>query len=180
MKKRTELKMITLDPQLKLYEADINMRMEHLAATEKAILGKYADLSSFANGYMYFGFHRTDDGWVYREWAPAADEMHLIGDFNFWNRSADPMTKIDPSGIWEIRLPGQDALRHGQRVKVHVTHAGQSFDRIPLYNTKVCQDKTHAFSGQIWDPPMYPTFGQPQTAALRKSFRRYSLAKQNS
>ena len=153
MKKRTELKMIILDPQLKLYEADINMRMERLAATEKAILGKYADLSSFANGYMYFGFHRTEDGWVYREWAPAAEEMHLIGDFNFWNRSADPMTKIDPSGIWEIRLPGQDALRHGQRVKVHVTRAGQSFDRIPLYITRVCQDETHAFSGQIWDPP---------------------------
>ncbi|MBQ3669635.1 MAG: 1,4-alpha-glucan-branching enzyme, partial [Clostridia bacterium] len=152
MRKRTEFKMITLDPQLRAYESDINMRMERLAATEKAILGKYADLSSFANGYLYFGFHRTEDGWVYREWAPAAEEMHLIGDFNFWNRTANPMTRITEGGVWEIKFKGKDALKHGQRVKVCVKHNGQSFDRIPLYITKVCQDENHNFSGQIWDP----------------------------
>ena len=153
MKKHPEFKMIRLDPALKPYEGDINMRMERLAKVEETILGKYADLSSFANGYLYFGFHRTDEGWVYREWAPAADEMHLIGDFNFWNRTADPMTKIDPSGIWEIRLKGADALKHKQRVKVHVTRGGESFDRIPLYITRVVQDENdHSFAGQIWAP----------------------------
>ena len=64
MKTRSELKMIRLDEALKPFEADINMRMEKLAQVEKTILGKYADLADFANGYMYFGFHRTDDGWI--------------------------------------------------------------------------------------------------------------------
>ena len=153
MKKHAPFKMVRLDPMLKPYEGDIDMRMERLAKLEEAILGKYADLSSFANGYLYFGFHRTEDGWVYREWAPGADEMHLIGDFNFWNRSANPMTRVTPSGVWEIKLNGANALKHGQRVKVCVTRGGQSFDRIPLYITRVVQDeRDYSFSGQIWAP----------------------------
>ncbi|MCR4622202.1 MAG: 1,4-alpha-glucan-branching enzyme [Clostridiales bacterium] len=153
MKTRSELKMIRLDEALKPFEADINMRMERLAQVEKSILGKYSDLSDFANGYMYFGFHQTDDGWVYREWAPAATQMHLIGDFNFWNRDANPMRKIDPSGVWEIFLPGKDLLKHGQRVKVAVTNGSRTFDRIPLYITRVVQDPVdNSFSGQIWHP----------------------------
>ena len=152
MKKRAPFKMIRLDPMLKPFEDDINLRMDRLAKTEEAILGKYADLSSFANGYMYFGFHRDEQGWVYREWAPGADEMHLVGDFNFWNPTADPMTRIDASGVWEIRLPS-DALKHRQRVKVRVTRMGQSFDRIPLYITRAIQDPVdHSFAGQIWAP----------------------------
>ena len=153
MRTRSELKMIRLDEGLRPYESDISMRMEKLAQVEKTILGKYADLSDFANGYMYFGFHQTEDGWVYREWAPAATQMHLIGDFNFWNRDANPMQKIDPSGVWEIFLPGKDALKHGQRVKVAVTNGSRTFDRIPLYITRVIQDPNdNSFAGQIWQP----------------------------
>ena len=36
---------------------------------------------------MYYGFHKTDDGWYYREWAPKADALYLIGDCNNWDRS---------------------------------------------------------------------------------------------
>ena len=82
MKKHPEFKMIRLDPALKPYEGDINMRMERLAKVEETILGKYADLSSFANGYLYFGFHRTKTGWVFREWAPNATRIWLVGDFS--------------------------------------------------------------------------------------------------
>ena len=153
MKKNSELKMIRLDPLLKPYENRINRRMEQLAQTENRILGKYADLSSFANGYMYYGFHRTESGWVYREWAPGADEMHLIGDFNGWDRLSHPMTRVSPNGVWEISLTGHDALRHGQRVKVQVTRGGEHFDRIPLYIRKVIQDGPNfSFNGQIWEP----------------------------
>ena len=63
-----------------------------------ALLGDKADLSSFANGYLYYGIARTEDGWVYREWAPGADEMHLIGDFNDWQEGAAPLTRKGRSG----------------------------------------------------------------------------------
>ncbi len=150
---QTPQKIMKIDPWLKDYASDIRLRMDRHAEVRRTLLGDRADLSSFANGYMYYGIHRTDNGWVYREWAPAADAMHFIGDFNGWNRESHPMRRIDDGGTWEIELSGADALKHGQRVKVMVTHAGESFDRIPSYIRKVCQDPSDmSFNGQVWAP----------------------------
>lgn len=149
----TQQKIMKIDPWLQNYASDIRLRMDRHAEVRRTLLGDHADLTSFANGYMYYGIHRTETGWVYREWAPGADEMHLIGDFNEWNRESHPMRRVDAGGTWEILLEGADALTHGQRVKVQVTHEGQRFDRIPLYIRKVIQDPAdHSFAGQVWEP----------------------------
>ena len=151
--KRTQYKILSIDPWLQPYYNDIALRMDRNAQTRKALLGDKADLSSFANGYMYYGFSRTDTGWVYREWAPGADAVHLIGDFNGWDRESHPLTRL-PDGTWEIHLEGEDALQHKQRVKIQVTKDGRSFDRIPAYIRRVVQNKeTNLFDGQIWAPP---------------------------
>ncbi|MBQ4108062.1 MAG: 1,4-alpha-glucan-branching enzyme, partial [Clostridia bacterium] len=63
-----------LDPMLKPYEADIELRMQNYARKRKELLGNADSLCNFANGHQYFGFHKTANGWYYREWAPAADE----------------------------------------------------------------------------------------------------------
>ena len=153
MRRATTPKIIQLDPLLKQYSYDIKLRMDRQAAIEKKLLGEYADLSAFANGYLYYGFHRTESGWVYREWAPGADEMHLIGEFNGWNRHSHPMTRISENGVWELVLEGRDALRHGQLVKVQVTRQGKHFDRIPLYIKRAVQrPDNYMFNGQIWEP----------------------------
>ena len=99
--KQPQYKILTIDPWLKSYYSDIALRMQRHADTRRALLGDKADLSSFANGYLYYGIARTEDGWVYREWAPGADEMHLIGDFNDWNRESHPLTRLE-NGNWEI------------------------------------------------------------------------------
>lgn len=65
-------------------------------------------LTDFANGHLYYGFHRTEDGWVFREWMPGADEVRLIGDFNGWNHDSHPLTR-DENGNWIITLAGRDA-----------------------------------------------------------------------
>lgn len=149
----TQQKIMKIDPWLQNYASDIRLRMDRHAEVRRALLGDHADLTSFANGYMYYGIHRTETGWVYREWAPGADEMYLIGDFNEWNRESHPMRRVDAGGTWEILLDGADALKHGQRVKVQVTHEGQRFDRIPLYIHKVIQDPSdRSFAGQVWEP----------------------------
>ena len=63
-------------------------------------------LSDFANGYMYFGLHRTTRGWVFREWAPNATEIYLIGDFNDWKETDTYRAKrIKNSDNWELKLP---------------------------------------------------------------------------
>ncbi len=153
--KKTEStpKILSIDPWLNNYASDIRLRVNRFNDAKKTLLGKHADLSSFANGYMYYGFHRTETGWVYREWAPGADSMHLIGEFNGWDRTSHPMTKISDGGVWEIELEGANALKHGQKVKVQVTKDGKVFDRIPTYIRRVVQNPvTHGFDGQIWMP----------------------------
>ena len=69
--------------------------------------------------------------------------MHLIGDFNNWNRTSHPMKAVG-NGNWEIGIPGVRTLKHRGKVKVAVTSPRGTEDRIPLYATYVVQDeKTH-------------------------------------
>ena len=42
-------------------------------------------LEKFSRGYERFGINRTHEGLVYREWAPAARGVYLIGDFSKWH-----------------------------------------------------------------------------------------------
>ena len=44
-------------------------------------------LSDFASGHLYFGLHKLAKGWVFREWAPNATDIYLIGDFNNWQEN---------------------------------------------------------------------------------------------
>lgn len=147
------LGILSIDPWLAPFESDISLRMQLYHDTKRALLGgEEKRLADFASGYMYFGIHRTPDGWVYREWAPAAEALFLMGDFNGWNRDSHPLQPIG-NGQWELRLSGKDALQHNSRVKVRVVHQGQSSDHIPLYIRKVEQDKTdHTFCGIVWAP----------------------------
>ena len=146
------LKILEYNPVLTPYAGDLQMRMDNLEATRKRILKKGETLKDFANGHMFYGFHKTADGWYYREWAPAAEAMYLTGDFNFWDRRSHPMQKKD-NGVWEIFLHGTDALKHGQRIGCIVVHNGQDLDRIPTYAKYVIQDpKDISWSAVIHDP----------------------------
>ncbi|MBQ5770116.1 MAG: hypothetical protein IIW08_02965, partial [Clostridia bacterium] len=65
MKKTESMpKILSIDPWLNNYASDIRLRVNRFNEAKKTLLGKHADLSSFANGYMYYGFHRTETGWV--------------------------------------------------------------------------------------------------------------------
>lgn len=151
-KPKTCLKILEIDPWLKPYEKDFELRMSRYKGVKQTLVGEGGSFREFANGHNFFGFHRTADGWYYREWAPAADALFLIGDFNGWNRDTHPLEKRE-GGVWEIYLPGKDALAHQSCVKVHVRHKDTGRDRIPLYIRKVIQDPgTNDFVGQIWAP----------------------------
>lgn len=147
-----QLKILTIDPWLKPYEKDLMLRMKRYRDVKKSLLGEDGNFRDFANGHNFFGFHQILDGWYYREWAPAAEALFLIGDFNNWNRESHPLTKKE-GDYWEIYLPGKDALTHKSRVKVRVKFKDTDRDRIPLYIRRIIQDtKTHDFNGQIWAP----------------------------
>jgi 1,4-alpha-glucan branching enzyme len=135
---------------LKDYKNQIVNSIDHYQKIKEKIECNQ-NIGSFANGYLYFGFHHEGDHWIFREWAPAADEINLIGDFNHWNRSSHPLKNIG-SGIWEITLSGTE-MYHTSKIKLQIKSNNHVFDRIPSYITRVIQDsENYSFDGQFWEP----------------------------
>lgn len=148
-------KILKHDPYLLPFQADIELRMQNYHKKLEQLLQPGQTLSDFANGHHYFGFHRVKDGWYYREWAPAAQEVYLTGDFNGWDRRANPLKKLE-NGVFELFLPGKNALYEGCTVMTVVIHNGQELERIPLYATRVVQDpQTHAWNAVIHIPKKF-------------------------
>ncbi len=54
-----------------------------------------------STAYTFMGAHPLEnrEGFSFRVWAPKAKSVHLVGDFNFWNREEIPMEK-DAHGSW--------------------------------------------------------------------------------
>lgn len=153
LSKGSNMKIVALDPWLKPYQDILLKRRKKFHADKKNLLDGKRDLSVFANGHLYFGFHFNKEGCYYREWAPAADRVFLMGDFNGWQEEAHELTAISP-GVWEIFIPSNTPLPHESLVKVVIHHQGKKLLRIPLYIKRVHQDPhDHSFAGQIWNPP---------------------------
>jgi hypothetical protein len=57
-------------------------RERYLAKKAEIEKAEGCSLADFATGYKKFGFQRTETGILYREWAPGASELWLIGDFS--------------------------------------------------------------------------------------------------
>ncbi len=151
-RKTRPLDMIVRDPWLQPYEAEIRYRLARHAAMRRRLLPNGGRLRDFANGHLFYGIHLTKQGWVYREWAPHAKSLYLIGDFNEWNRTSHPLVRKDEN-TWEIMLPGVKSLSHGQKLLVQVEGAdGIKRDRIPLYIRRIAQQPNKSFVGQIWAP----------------------------
>ena len=151
-----EYRIFEYDPYLKPFAADIELRMNNYQNKKKELLPDGGKLIDFANGHLYYGFHRVEGGWVYREWAPAAEALYLMGDMNDWNKTSLPMTPVG-NGNFELFLPGENALWGGCKVKTVVLHQNRLLERIPLYATRVVQDPvTYNWCAEIVDEPEYP------------------------
>ena len=133
-------RILELNPQLKDFAGDIDLRMRLYQDTLNRILSQGQSLNEFANAYEYFGFHHVDGGWYYREWAPSAYQLYLTGEFNNWDATSHPLTPVG-NGNWELFLPGDDALWEGCKVKTVVDAFMQRSWHIPLYARRVVQQK---------------------------------------
>ena len=144
------------DPWLSPYKEEIKDRIQRLRLREKELKQKYGTIHSFATAYEYFGlnFDPKNKGWWYREWAPGAKALSLIGDFNQWDKERHPLKRLD-SGVWEIFIDQkQTKLKHLDTFKVNVLDQnGVRRDRLPAYLRYTTQDpNTHDFVGRIWAP----------------------------
>ena len=100
----------------------------------------YGLLYDFLNGqcieaHSYFGAHFSEKNGqtvvTFRLYAPLADDVSVIGEWNGWDVTKDKMKKIDDCGVWEIAIPN---LQNYQCYKFHFKNAnGKYVDKIDPY-----------------------------------------------
>lgn len=157
MKKNKTIGLVAKDPWLLPVEQEIIDRKDRFLDRLQSIVKDWGSLQKFASAFDYFGFHYDPKkkAWIYREWAPHAQELYLFGDFNSWQRFSHPMNRME-NGIWEIFLEEKEYKKsfvHKSLVKVLVNSEKGFQERIPSYIHRVVQDpETHNFSGQLWFP----------------------------
>ncbi|KAF7140267.1 hypothetical protein RHSIM_Rhsim06G0006900 [Rhododendron simsii] len=151
--------LFSIDPGLEPFKDHFRYRLKRYEDQKKLIEKYEGSLEEFAQGYLKFGFYREEDGIVYREWAPAAQEAQVVGDFNGWNGSNHCMEKNE-FGVWSIKIPdsgGNPAIPHNSLVKFRYKHGdGIWVDRIPAWIKYATVDPTKfgaPYDGVYWDPP---------------------------
>ncbi len=144
----------------------VETRYNRYEACRKNLCNRYGSLKAFASAHQFLGFNydKRRHGWWYREWAPAAHYLSLMGDLNDWNRYEFPLEPAG-NGLWEIFLPDGEfghRLVHGSKLKVLVQSQIGEHERIPVYIKRVIQDVCNKdFAGQFWNPPSPYLFKHP-------------------
>ncbi|MCK4346405.1 MAG: 1,4-alpha-glucan-branching enzyme, partial [Bacteroidales bacterium] len=154
------LAIIRNDPWLKPFEKTIVKRIEKANEKEKELAGD-KKLKDFATGHLFFGLHRTGNYWIFRERAPNATEIFLIGKLTNWKENEKYKLSHTGNGNWEINLP-ENTLKHGDLYRLSVHWEGGKGDRIPSYAKRVVQDEvTKIFNAQVWAPDKPYLWKQP-------------------
>ncbi len=147
------LRLLKQDSYLKPFSATIKKRFEKIDAAVKRLTQGKTALADIASGHEYFGLHWRNDRWIFREWAPNANRVYLIGDMTKWQEDeAFALNRITPEGDWELTL-APDQLKHGDLYRLRIHWQFDSGDRIPAYARRVVQDQeTLIFNAQVWRP----------------------------
>lgn len=153
------LTLIEKDPLLKPFEQQLVNRIEWYQNTKDYIEKHFGSLDRFASAHEFFGFQYDQEkkGWWFRDWLPNASYVSLIGDFNGWDRHANPLRRGN-YGAWEIFLSDgdfKDTLVPGSKVKMHVHGQNGNLDRIPAYIREVVQKEDHSFDGVFTGKSQY-------------------------
>ncbi|CAL4966295.1 unnamed protein product [Urochloa decumbens] len=167
-----------VDPKLEKFKDHFSYRMKKYLDQKCSIEKNEGCLEDFSKGYLKFGINTNKDETVYREWAPAAQEAQLVGDFNDWNGANHHMEK-DKFGVWSIKIDhvkGEPAIPHNSRVKFRFRHGGVWVDRIPAWIRYATVDASKfgaPYDGVHWDPPaseryvfMYPRPPKPDAPRI--------------
>jgi 1,4-alpha-glucan branching enzyme len=126
------------------------------------------DLHLFGEGkhrqaYAFLGAHEHEVGGVagvlFAVWAPNAERVSVVGDFNRWDGRRHPMRVRPGSGIWELFIPdlGPGHLykfelrnRHTAQVFVKTDPYGQQFEMRPKTAAFVVAKPTYAWQDAEW------------------------------
>ena len=176
--------LLALDPWLAPYAGILRERYAHYQWRKALIEQAGGLMGDISQSHHYFGLNRGEQngepGVWYREWAPGAQYLALIGDFNNWDRGANPCAR-DEWGVWSCFLPDAvyaNRLTHESLLKVHVYNPEfGARDRLPAYIRRVVQEAgSPHFLAQYWQPPapyVWKHAAPPALAALSGGLRIY-------
>ncbi len=156
------LQKLSADPYLAPYADILNARREKADRLEEQLTKNVpgGKLEDFASAHEFYGLHfdREKAEWVFREYAPHAEKIFLVGDFSGWQKSGSfELYRLD-NEVWEGRFPA-DALRHGIHYALEITNAGR---RLPAFARYVVQnDATKIFTAVVWHPEEPYVFRNP-------------------
>jgi len=126
------------------------------------------DLHLFSEGRLYQAYrslgahmrmHEGVPGTCFAVWAPNAERVSVVGDFNRWDGRMHPMRVRGSSGIWELFIPGIGAgalykfeirSRHSGAVRIKTDPYGFVFEKRPGTAARVCGANTYHWSDQDW------------------------------
>jgi 1,4-alpha-glucan branching enzyme len=126
------------------------------------------DVHLFSEGrhwhiYRILGAHprRIDNvcGFLFAVWAPSAERVSVVGDFNFWDGRSHPMRVHGGSGVWELFIPGMtpDSLykfeiRHRDSGALHIKSDpyGTAFEFRPQTASITQAESSYAWSDEAW------------------------------
>ena len=89
--------------------------------------------------YEYLGAHKTENGYVFRVWAPNAERVCVVGDFNNWTDIC-PMSRKTSGGIWEATM-ALGSVKPGDKYKYKIFNKGRA----------VCKSDPYGFAAEL--PP---------------------------
>lgn len=140
------------DPLLEPFRYTIRKRYENFIMRELGFTEGKKKLADVFNSYLYYGLHNTGKNWIFREWAPAATAIYLIGDFSGWKKEEEYRLQRIENGNWELKL-ALEKLRHGMKYRLWVEWEGGCGERLPSHVRRAVQDEeTKLFSAEVWSP----------------------------
>lgn len=126
------------------------------------------DLHLFGEGrhwhaYRFLGAHpHTVEGIagvLFATWAPNAERVSVVGDFNTWDGRRHPMRVRGGSGVWELFIPGMQAgdlykfeIRNRSSGSIHLKADpyGQAFEKRPSTASLVTPANRYPWSDESW------------------------------
>jgi 1,4-alpha-glucan branching enzyme len=114
-------------------------------------------------GYRILGAQHTTllgiAGIRFAVWAPNAERVSVIGDFNHWDGRVHPMRSLGSSGVWELFIPELPAgslykleirNRHSGHILTKTDPYGQEYELRPGTAAKVPTPTQHSWGDQAW------------------------------
>ncbi len=102
----------------------------------------YFHTGTACRAYEFMGAHIYGNRYIFRVWAPCADEVFVVGDFNGWG-NGDKMTKITRAGLWEL-VVDCELIEQGSMYKYKIKNGDKTVFKSDPYGFSMAAPPTAA------------------------------------